>query len=141
MRINSVNRSLDDKAFDRIDHALARPVDPMAKTYREYFATDKDGEQAAAFRASPHWIEGRNDGRMAWFFVTQEGRAALRDHLKEIGDKNLLFIVTYEGHEMPTVATSHSKARYSRWLDISDCREGLTFREFQSDARVRLAAQ
>ena len=30
----SVNRYLEDKGMDRIDHALGRPVDPMRETYR-----------------------------------------------------------------------------------------------------------
>ncbi|WP_319533384.1 hypothetical protein [uncultured Cohaesibacter sp.] len=34
---HSVNRSLDDKAMDAIDHALGRPVDPMSESYRNYY--------------------------------------------------------------------------------------------------------
>lgn len=135
----SVNRCLEDKAFDHIDHALGRPVDPMAETYREYFATNNDSLEAGSFRASLNWSERNRHGDMVWFVVTAEGRAALCDHLKSIGERHRLFIVTYEGHETPVAATSHGKARYSRWLDISDCREDLTFREFQSSARVRVA--
>ena len=82
--MTQVNRYLKDKHFDRIDHALGRPVDPMVKSYRNHFAADAGSDLAAMFRASDHWREGRSDGDMAYFFVTDAGRAALRDHLGEV---------------------------------------------------------
>ena len=133
-----VNRYLKDKAMDRIDHALGRPVNPMGETFRDYYAADAGGQIAAKMAASPHWKAGRSDGRLRYFFVSQAGREALRDHLREIGDKHRVYVVIFNGWEMPCVATSHSKARYSAWLDVSDGWD-ISFGDFCRDARVRLA--
>jgi hypothetical protein len=137
-----VNRSLKDKAFDHIDHALGRPVDPMVESYRNHFATDAGSKEGKAFAASPYWdTHGSSEpGRMAYFFVTQAGRVALKQHLKEIGDKNRLYDVSYLGQTQAVVAQSAAKARYSLWLDISDCFCDLKFRDFCRQATVRSAA-
>lgn len=137
--MRQVKRYLKDKAFDHIDHALGRPVDPLGETYREYFATDDSSSEAAQFRASEHWKEGPRQSDMVWFYVTRSGREALAAHLKQIGDKNRLFTVSWGGYDMTEVATTRSKARYSKWLDLSDALPDLTFKEFQATARVRLA--
>lgn len=136
-----VNRCLKDKWFDHIDHALGRPVDPMGETYREYFCTDATGDLADKMRASPHWNGPQVRGDMAFFFVSGAGRQALAEHLKTIGDKHRLYTVSYDGNNMTVVAVTAAKARYKKWLDISDCRPDLTFGEFQRSLRVRLAAQ
>jgi hypothetical protein len=137
-----VNRYLKDKAFDHIDHALGRPVDPLVESYRNHFAVDADSNTAKEFDASPFW--GRNGkgapGGMAFYHVTAEGRHALKQHLKDIGDKHRLFNVTFEGHTQTVVAESPSKARYSLWLDISDCRSSLSFKKFCQSVAVRVAA-
>lgn len=135
-----VNRSLENKAFDRIDHALGRPVDPLADTYREYFATDRGSDLAAEFTASPHWEEGKGCGDMGYFYVTRTGREALAAHLRDIGDPHRSYVVTYCGYEDTVAAISHSKAKYSRWLAVSDVDPDLTFKEFCKKCRVRLAA-
>lgn len=135
----SVNRYLKDKAMDRIDHALGRPVNPMGETYREYFCTDLRNPEADEMAASPCWHMGRKlDGGMVYFHVTPHGRKVLADHLKSIGEKHRLFIVSYGGFEMQVAAESHSKARYKKWLDVSDASD-ISFKEFQASARVRLA--
>jgi hypothetical protein len=136
-----VNRSLNDKAMDHIDHALGRPVDPMIESYRNYFATSASSKEAAAFRASAYWdTDGSTEpSRMVYFFVTQVGRQALKQHLKDIGDKNRLYDVTYEGRTQAVVAVSAAKAKYSLWLDISDCFCDLTFATFTRAASVRLS--
>ncbi|MBC7279999.1 hypothetical protein [Hoeflea sp.] len=134
-----VNRYLKDKAMDRIDHALGRPVDPMGESYRNHYAADAGGEIAASMRASPHWREGRTDWDMTFFFVTPAGRSALRDHLRAIGDRTRLYLVSWHGHDMTVPASSPAKARYTRYLHVSDCDADLSFKEFQADARVRLA--
>lgn len=132
-----VDRYLKDRDMDHIDHALGRPVDPMAETYRNYFATDADGATAKEFDASAYWVKGQNErpGRTSYYYVTDEGRAALARHLKEIGDRNRVFSVTYGGNTVPVVATSAAKAKYRLWLDISDSFNELTFGEFCRDAR------
>lgn len=137
-----VNRYLKDKAMDHIDHALGRPVDPLLEGYRNHFAVDADSKTAKAFDASPFW--GRHGkaapGGMAFYFVTEAGRKALKQHLKEIGDKHRLFDVTYQGHTQAVVAVSAAKAKYSLWLDISDCRPDVTFGQFARAASVHASA-
>lgn len=139
MENKSVNRYLKDKAMDYIDHALGRPVFPLHETYRNYFAIGESSEIARGFKASPNWDQGKSCGDMSYFFVSATGRQALVDYLQSIGDKNRLFIVDYAGMSLPVVSTSHSKARYSKWLDISDCNDDLTFMDFCKSARVKLA--
>lgn len=136
--MTQVNRYLTDQPFDHIDHALGRPVDPLSDTYRNYFATDDGSNEAKAFRASSYWEERNRHGDMIWFVVTHKGRAALHDHLQAIGDKHRLYTVSFDGHASQSVATTRGKAKYARWLAISDCRPDLTFKEFQTTARVRL---
>lgn len=136
-----VNRYLEDKAMDHIDHALGRPVDPMIETYRNHFAVDADSKTAKAFEASPFWRRNGKGapGGMAFYHVTDEGRQALAQHLKAIGDKHRIFNVTFDGHTQPVVAESASKARYSLWLDISDCFADLSFKKFCQSVTVRVA--
>lgn len=134
-----VNRYLKDKDMDLIDHALGRPADPMAETYRNYFAIDTASDIARQFRESPNWREGQSMEDMAYFFVTLIGRSALRDHLKAIGDKHRYFTVTYAGEALsPVISTSHSKAKYAKWLVFSDLCD-MPFGEFCRRATVRLA--
>ncbi|MDE3791731.1 hypothetical protein I7G86_13920 [Sinorhizobium meliloti] len=135
-----VNRYLKDKAMDHIDHALGRPVDPLGETYRNHFATDAGGKQAQQFAASPNWERVGQRDDMAFFAVTDIGRDALAAHLKQIGDKHRLYHVTYEGQTQAVVAVSAAKAKYSLWLDISDCFCDLTFGKFCRAATVRAAA-
>lgn len=136
----TVNRDLADKTMNRIDHALGRPLDPLAETYREYYAVDADSEQAAEFRASPHWDEGRAvPGGLTYFHPTVAGRQALAAYLKRIGDPNKAFVVRWNGFESRVVAPTHSKARYKKWLEASDAYQALTFKEFCKTATVRRA--
>ncbi|WP_246668852.1 hypothetical protein [Agrobacterium rosae] len=127
--------------MDHIDHALGRPVDPMAESHRNHFATDADSEQAEAFAASPYWdTHGRTTpGQMAFFFVNRAGRQALKDHLKQIGDKHRLFDVTYKGMTQSVVAETAAKAKYSLWVNISDCFCDLKFGQFARTVSVRLS--
>lgn len=132
----SVNRYLADPAMDKIDHALGRPVDPLGETYRDHYAAD--GDIADALASSPHWTEGKRSSTLRLFSVTQEGRQALADHLREIGDPHRAFIVSWGGMDMPVAAKNHAAARYSKWLDVSDTRD-VSFKDFMGAARVRLA--
>lgn len=136
----SVNRFLLDKAMDNIDHALGRPVDPLGETYRNYFAVDDASAKAAAFRASPHWIfTGGVHGGMVMFSVTVAGRKALRDHLREVGDKHRAYLVTFDGHTEAVAAASPAKAKYEYWLRVSDVCPDLKFGAFCRAATARLA--
>lgn len=135
-----VNRCLKDKNMDHIDHALGRPLDPTAETYRNYFSTD-DSSLASEMALSPLWTDGgcRQGPRiMRYFHVTDAGRLALADYLKAIGDQHRCYVVSFRGFETRVVATSHSKARYSYYLDLTECVPDLTFKDFCSRARVRL---
>ena len=69
-----VNRYLKDKAMDRIDHALGRPLNPLAETFRNHFAVEAEDTFAAEMRTSPHWDGGDATGRMA--FSTSQMQAA-----------------------------------------------------------------
>lgn len=137
--MRQVNRYLKDKAMDHIDHALGRPVDPTAETYRNYFYVIGDTDLRRSMASSPHWQGDRKAGEGEYFVVTDEGRAALAAHLKAIGDKHRLWIVSYGGYQMETVATTAAKARYSKWLDIRDTDDSLTFGKFQRNSKVRAA--
>lgn len=142
-RYLTVNRSLADKAMDKIDHALGRPLDPLKETYRDHYAVDKDSAIAAEFRDSPHWEEGRASGlnqKMAWFYVTDAGRSALASYLKSIGDAHKSFNVSFRGYDGSVVAKTRSEARYSRFLEIADVDPDLTFKEFCKTATVRRVA-
>lgn len=134
-----VNRYLKDKAFDHIDHALGRPVDPMAETYRNHYAVNVGSPEVDTMSASPYWRDLGRNGQLYIFAVTIQGREALRNHLRMIGDRNRLYSVVFGDSVTKVVATSRSKARYTKWLELSDCCPDLTFKKFQAEARVRLA--
>lgn len=138
-----VNRYLEDKDMDHIDHALGRPLNPLGETYRDHYAIDAGSRYAKAFEASPFWEKAEKSapGRMLYFYVTDAGRAALAKHLVAIGDKHRQFDVTFEGHTFPVVATSASKARFSAFADISDFRSSLTFAAFCRSSSVRAASK
>lgn len=137
--MSQVNRYLKDKAMDHIDHALGRPVDPTAETYRNYFYVIGDTDLRRDMTASPHWQGDGKGGDGEYFSVTDEGRTALAEHLKTIGDKHRRWVVIYGGYEMEVVATTRGKARYSKWLSISDTNADLTFSHFQRNSKVRAA--
>lgn len=137
--MGQVNRYLKDKAMDHIDHALGRPVDPVGETSRNYFYVVGDTELRWHMSASPHWTSAGQDTAGEFFRVTDEGRKALAEHLRDIGDKHRLWIVSYAGYEMAVAATSAAKARYSKWLDISDTDDSLTFAKFQRASKVSAA--
>ncbi len=134
----SVDRYLEDKDMDHIDHALGRPVDPMGETCRNRFAID--GSLAEQMASSPHWEEFARSGDMRFFGVTDEGRKALVRYLTRIGDKTRKFAVEFDGHTMIVAAVSPAKARYAQWLEVSDCLSDLTFFDFCQRSTVRRAA-
>ncbi|NTG86152.1 hypothetical protein G6L15_08335 [Agrobacterium rhizogenes] len=140
----SVNRYVKDKAFDHIDHALGRPIDPMRESYRNYFATDVNSQIAKEFGASENWeLLGDKHG-MAYFSVTGVGRAALRDHLSEqavhMGKPWRSFVVEFNGFSDTIPAKSRAQARYQRFLNVADIYPSLKFGEFVRLSRVRVAA-
>lgn len=136
--MTQVNRYLKNKAMDRIDHALGRPFDPLTETYRNYFYVIGDTALRRYMAGSSYWRGAGKQGEGEYFFVTDEGRAALAAHLRAIGDKHRRFIVSYAGYEMDVIATSRGGARYSKWLSVSDVSD-ITFGEFQRNSKVRAA--
>lgn len=122
-----VNRHLEDKAMDHIDHALGRPVWPLRESYRNNFAIDDESDLAKVFDASPHWEKRGVNGAMAFFSVTQAGREALADHLKQQAKPARAFVVTFDGHSTIIPAKSPGAARYAYFLKISDVLPDLTF--------------
>lgn len=136
----SVNRYLKDKAMDHIDHALGRPVDPLGETFRNHFAVDKDSKTAAAFAASPQWKLNGRTVDMAFYSVTAQGRKALAEHLKEIGDPWKPYAVTFNGYTSIVSAKSSGNAKYQKYLDVSDVYCDLKFGDFARKATVRRVA-
>lgn len=137
--MSEVNRYIENKAMDYIDHALGRPVDPMGETYRNYFYVIGDTELRRRMAASAHWRSSGVTADGEYFSVTIAGREALAAHLKQIGDRHRRYIVSWGGYDMETVATTRAKARYRKWLDISDTDDSLTFAKFQRASKVRVA--
>ena len=134
-----VDRYLENQAMDHIDHALGRPLDPLGETYRNNFITDGD-----EFEGDPNWrLTGEWSNGTRFYAVTDEGRKALASHLKAIGSKERAFLVTVEIDgvidERTIVAKSHSKARYSRYLDLVDVFPDLSFGTFCRRSTCRVA--
>jgi len=130
-----VNRYLKDKRMDRIDHALGRPVNPLGETYRNYYAIDFNSWQAAEMAADPAWHIGRRFDRMIYLHVTDHGRRALRDHLRQIGDRHRTWIIEWEGMKLTEVAETRSKAMYRKWMSVSDTCD-ISFGDFLKSAKV-----
>lgn len=138
----TVNRWLKDKAMDRIDHALGRPVWPLRESHRNHYATCIDSETAKDFDASPFWERIPASGTMAFYGVTDAGRQALANHLEtlDVGERRRAYVVTYEGCSRVVPARSRAHARYAEYLTISDCFSELTFGEFIRNSSVRVAS-
>jgi len=134
----TVNRCLSDKAFDRIDHAIGRPIFPLRDTFRNHFATP-DGKLVAHFEASPYWKKTARSGDMAFYSVTAEGRQALASHLESIAMPWRAFHASFDGVSSIVPERTRAKARYAYWLMISDCCPDLTFGDFCRRVSVRNA--
>lgn len=136
----TVNRYLKDKAFDNIDHALGRPVDPMAETYRNHYACEKGGVKAAAFKKSRYWRLTSSTGNMSFYSVTDAGRMALGAHLKEIGDQWGRYSVTWNDETCIIAAISEDDAKKRAYDTASEFFSDLTFRQFGREVSVSRAA-
>jgi len=134
--MTQVNRYLENKAMDRIDHALGRPVDPMAETYRTHFAASVGTDEAIEMAASGHWRDLGAAGDIHMFSVAPAGRAALSRHLDEIRDPHRLFVIQFDGHESSIVGTTPGNAKYRYWLELDG---HLSFPDFCRRCNVRLA--
>lgn len=133
----TVNRSLDDKAMDAIDHALGRPLDPLKSTYRARYVVTDNSPEATAMRASPWWTEIHETGHgLTLFHVTQEGREALAAHLREIGDPWRCFEIKWAGTTFKYVAKSAKDALEKGFDDAYDFFETNRF-DYMGKAIVR----
>jgi hypothetical protein len=138
--MSQINRSLKDKMFDRIDHALGRPVDPVSKTYRNFFSTDPNSEIGRMLEASGYWdLSYGLDGTVAGFCVNSFGREALKQHLSEVGDKHREYEIFLDDRKlgvnpsdepMAVIAESASKAKAAAYREFSDIFSEVTFKEF-----------
>lgn len=136
----SVNRYLNDKAMDRIDHALGRPIFPMRETYRNHYATAADGELAKCFDGSAHWSLNGQRGDMAFYSVNDAGRKALADYVSNLKDKHRPFVVSFDRYSRIVPERTRAKAKYACYLAVSDTWSELTFSAFCKSASVRSAA-
>lgn len=135
----SVNRSLADKAFDHMDHALGRPAFPMRESYRNYFATGLGSPDALEFEFSPYWDKTGRVEDVVCYAVNRAGREALAAHIAKV-DQRQAFEVTWDHHSQTIVAATAGKAKYDYYLHVKDVCPDLTFIEFSRAARVRRAA-
>lgn len=133
-----VNRYLDDKSIDHIDHALGRPIFPLRESYRNYFATCS-GKQQEEFSASPNWKKIGQRDDMAYFAVTETGRQTLSDYLAALEKPWKAFVVEFDGYTSIVPAKSISAARYSNYLEVSDAWSELRFADFMKRSKVRAA--
>lgn len=87
-----VNRTLQDKYLDDVDHALGRPPDPLKESYRNHYSVSSGTPLAHRMFRSPWWECDRiiNSGRDVVFRVTDEGRQALATHLNEMHRPRLM---------------------------------------------------
>lgn len=135
-----VNRCLENKDMDHIDHALGRPINPMVDSFRNYFYVCGDTELRKGMTNSPNWEgDGKGSPNGEYFTVTTAGRAALATHLRDIKDPHRLYVVSYDGYHSVVIGTSQSNAKYSKWLNLSDVCADLTFSEFLRKSKARLA--
>lgn len=134
----SVDRYLEDKAIDHIDHALGRPVWPLRESYRNYFATPPDSDLARKFDVSTYWEFRNSHGDMAWYSVTDAGRQALSEYLAQTR-ADRAYVVRFQGYDRIVPAATPSKARYAYWLEISDCLGDMRFGDFAKSTQVRRA--
>lgn len=132
----TVNRSLKDKDLDNIDHALGRPVNPLAESYRNGFSVSTDSAQAAQMSRSKNWERTGVSGRMAFFHVSDAGRKALADHLKMIDDPWQAYDVTFEGHRSVVAATSVEDAKRRTYNSVVDVWPSLKYRAFEKHLTV-----
>ena len=136
--MTQVNRYLENREMDRIDHALGRPVDPLSETHRNHYAIDLDCDTAKRMAADPCWHIGKRCGDLVFFHVTDHGRRALKAHLRDVGDAHRLFEVTVDDYPLTIrAATSHGAARYDAYLD-ADLTD-VTFGEWCKRTKVRLS--
>ncbi|MBK0024144.1 hypothetical protein IAE29_21940 [Ochrobactrum sp. S46] len=133
-----VNRELDDRAMDLIDHALGRPTFPLKEAYRNYFATSEGNQEALHFEQSHHWKRSGERFGMMYYSVTNEGRKALADHLRTLPQFKP-FVVKYWEWSKIVTAKSRAAARYNVFLDVSDCGD-ISFSEFLKVSSVKAYA-
>lgn len=113
------NTIIRDKHFQKLHHALGCPWPEQIKgeTYRNYFAAGPDSDEARRMAASPHWTGGTTAHGHAYFYVTDEGRAALYDYIMQNIEVPRRYAVSYRRYEGQTIviAKTTSAARYAAY--------------------------
>ena len=133
-----VNRYIKDNPdLDDVDHALGRPFRPY-DTYRDHYATSCPN-QKAKMRASEWWNEGGTRDEMTWFFVSDSGRDALADELKDHERYGRLYEISRPGEwsGVLVMAKSRSAARYAAYMQAD---VDYSFMEYCRGLTVRLAS-
>ena len=110
---------LTPKHLDTLRHMLGinDPYQRIPKPYRDYAAVNPGDHHYAELEQLGMVKKYRQAGKGGafseydWFCCTKKGRlAAIKSHR--------------------TIRASRARRRYAKYLDISDCCPGLTFREF-----------
>ena len=115
------NVRIDDKHFQEMHHALGCPWpdEIMGETYRNYFACDLESETSGRMRESSHWSGGSTKFESTCFHVTDAGKSALREYMRQNISTPALYSITYKHHEGENIvsAKSRSAARYAAYLN------------------------
>lgn len=133
----SVNRYFHDKAIDRIDHALGRPLFPLLETNRNHYAVGVTDLLVIEFSFSADWQRLGEQGTIAFFAVSDAGRRTLDRHLAGLAEPWLGFEISYEGHSWIEAAKSAAQAKYAAFLGLRDSDSELTFGQFCAAVRCR----
>ena len=135
----SVDLVCADVPYGQTQNAWDKPI-PFGPMWQQLRRVTKPDAAIVLMAASPHWAEGKRGVSLRYFYVTDAGRAALAEHLREIGDPHRAFSITFDGHTRAVVAVSRSKARYSHFLDLSEVMPDLKFVDYCRRASVRAAS-
>tara|TARA_R110000796_G_scaffold135042_3_gene251177 strand:+ start:5086 stop:5550 length:465 start_codon:yes stop_codon:yes gene_type:complete len=116
------NVRIDHKHFQEMHHALGCPWpdEIMGETSRNHFACDgTHGSTSDRMRSSAHWSNGSGKFGMTYFHVTDAGKSALREYMRQNISTPALYSITYKHHEGENIvsAKSRSAARYAAYLN------------------------
>lgn len=133
------NRSLEDQRFDEIDHALGRPNNPCFETSRNFFGVEVGSAKAKELQADPYWQHTRDFAGTSGFIVSEAGKVALAEYLKDNWTPPKRYDVTWAGITQTVTADKPGQAKYQLWLDCEFT--DLPFGDFVKAATARVAQQ
>lgn len=119
-----------DADFGDMHHALGRPAGPHVQPYRNYFCTEAGGALALRFEALGLWEKARtiNEGRDAFYRVTDEGRALVWRWLAERNRAKGLRAYRVTGIDLSpevVMAKSPAAAKYNVYLSADWFSDGM----------------